>query len=53
MARSTGFGIESNWRVLFRDLGLDPAVVLRRADLPEDLLNREDVRLNTREYFRF
>ena len=47
------FPIEPNWRPVLRDLGVRPADVLRRAQLPEDLLSNTDVRLTTDEYFRF
>ena len=35
-----------------QDLGLCHRDVLRRADLPEDLLGREKASLTTEEYFR-
>ena len=41
------------WRLLLQDAGLEPASVLRAAALPEDLLDREDVRLAQADYFRF
>lgn len=40
-------------RSVLQDLGIEAANVLRRADLPEDLLTREDGRLNADQYFRF
>ena len=40
------------WRILLTDLGIRPADVLRLADLPDDLLNREKAALTTDEYFR-
>ena len=40
-------------RTVLQDLGIEAANVLRRAELPEDLLTREDGRLNADQYFRF
>jgi len=51
--RSRQFPLEPGWRVLIVDLGIDPREVLRRAELPEDLLTREDVMLDPERYFRF
>jgi len=53
MGRTMEFKVEPGWRPLFRDLGVRPADVFRRAGLPEDLLSRTDARLSTDEYFRF
>lgn len=52
MSRSRVFPVEPGWRTLFRDLDLRPADVLRRADLPDDLLSRPKAGLSTAEYFR-
>jgi AraC-like DNA-binding protein len=41
------------WRLLLQDLGLHPANVLRRAQLPGDLFARENASLDTPQYFRF
>lgn len=49
---SRDFKLEPGWRPLLRDLGIDPQNMLRRAELPLDLLAREDARLSTDEYFR-
>lgn len=46
------FPVEPAWAALMRDLGLRPADVLRRAGLPEDLLNRPQGGLGTPAYFR-
>ena len=53
MARAKEFPLEPAWRVLLKDLGVRPVDVLRRARLPEALITREDVRLDTDEYFPF
>lgn len=45
--------LEGMWLVVLRDLGLDPADVLRRAELPEDLFQQERQRVSVPEYFRF
>ncbi|MCG8477594.1 MAG: AraC family transcriptional regulator [Spirochaetales bacterium] len=52
MKRSGGYAIDINWRPLLRDLGVNPADVLRQAGLPEDLFARQDARLGSEEYFR-
>jgi AraC-like DNA-binding protein len=46
------FPVEAGWRTLFKDLGLRPIDVLRRAGLREDLFSRPEPGLNTAEYFR-
>ncbi|MEM8959844.1 MAG: AraC family transcriptional regulator ligand-binding domain-containing protein [Acidobacteriota bacterium] len=51
--RSNSFVIHPGWRLMCRDVGLHPANVLRRADLPDDLLSRPGATLSTPEYFRF
>ncbi len=50
---SNDFPLESGWRLVLHELGVHPADVLRRAELPEDLLSRGDVRVSTHQYFRF
>ncbi|MEM7157065.1 MAG: AraC family transcriptional regulator ligand-binding domain-containing protein [Myxococcota bacterium] len=51
-ARSNTFPLEGNWQLVWRDLGVDPRAVLRRAGLPEGLFTRGDISLTTDEYFR-
>lgn len=46
-----GFVVSPKMRVLLKDLGISPANVLRRANLPADLLSRGSVYLATREWF--
>lgn len=50
MAKS--FPLEQGWRLVLKDLGIEPADVLRRAELPDDLFSRSGVSLSTEEYFR-
>lgn len=51
--RSTlGFAVDAGWRALLADLGVRAEDVLRLADLPEDLLNREQVRLKAEPFSR-
>ncbi len=45
------FPVHSGWRLLLRDLGINPANVLRRANLPADLFIRENATVNTDGYF--
>lgn len=53
MARRGDYPLESTWKLVAEQLGLSPVDILRRAELPEDLANRDDVRLPMGEYFRF
>jgi AraC-like DNA-binding protein len=48
------YALDATWRPILKDLGVSSANVLRRAGLPEDLLNRPSVvRLNTIDFYRF
>ena len=53
MARNQTFFLDIGWQALLKDFGLQPAHILRRAALPEDLFSREQYGLSTDEYFRF
>jgi len=44
--------LDTTWRTLLRDLGVQPANVLRRARLPDDLLLQPNVRLPPADYYR-
>jgi AraC-like DNA-binding protein len=52
MANANSYSVNPGWRLLLKDLGIQPANVLRRANLPGDLFGRENALLNTKEYFR-
>lgn len=52
MSMSDTIPVERGWLLIMTDLGLDPATVLRRALLPEDLFTREKAKLSVPEYFR-
>ncbi len=41
------------WRAILRDLGVDTNHVLRRAQLPDDLLQRPATRLDSEAWYRF
>jgi AraC-like DNA-binding protein len=43
--------LERGWAIILRDLGVQPENVLRRAQLPGDLLTRENVRVTVKDYF--
>lgn len=47
------YALDSTWRLLLKDLGVSAHRVLRRADLPEDLLTRPAVRLDAPAFYRF
>lgn len=46
-----GYAVQPGWRLLIQDVGLSPEAVLRRADLPADLLSRAEGSLDARQYF--
>jgi len=50
--RANTYAIDLNWRALLADVGIDPAHVLKRAALPEDLFTRAGVRLESADFFR-
>lgn len=52
MANAHTYPVNPGWRLLLMDLGIQPGNVLKRADLPEDLLGRRKAALSTEEYFR-
>ena len=52
MAVGNAYKINPGWRLILRDIGLNPADVLRRAGLPDDLFGREKAAINTDEFFR-
>ena len=47
------YALDATWRTLLSDLGISPQNALRRANLPEDLLQQASVRLPPESYFRF
>lgn len=51
--RNQSFSLNIGWNTLLKDFGLQPARVLRRAGLPEDLLSHEGQSLSSEAYFRF
>jgi AraC-like DNA-binding protein len=53
LAMPHSYALDTTWRILLRDLGLNPANVLRRAALPDDLLQQSNVRLAPADYYRF
>ena len=52
MKQATRFTVQPAWKVLLRDLGVDPATALRLAGLPGDLFARKEASLSPAEYFR-
>jgi AraC-like DNA-binding protein len=53
MTTAKDFPLEPGWRLVLDGLGVHPADLLRRAELPEDLFSRREPSLSTAEYFRF
>jgi AraC-like DNA-binding protein len=47
-----GYALDTTWRTLLRDMGVQPSNVLRRAELPDDLLQQPSVRLTPADYYR-
>ncbi len=52
MTPATRFTVDAGWRLIFKDLGLTPSEVLKRAELPGDLFSRRTASLSIDEYFR-
>jgi len=50
--QAQGYALDTTWRTLFKDLGVEPGNVLRRAGLPDDLLQQPTVRLDPGPYYR-
>lgn len=53
MARGQTYAIGDGWKAILAEVGVDHAHVLRRAQLPEDTLNRDGVRLSNESFLRF
>ncbi|EGA71627.1 hypothetical protein VISI1226_12611 [Vibrio sinaloensis DSM 21326] len=52
MKRANRFSVSPIWKVLLSDMQIDPQAVLTYANLPADLLNRENATLTPQEYFQ-
>lgn len=52
MKQATRFNVQPGWKVLITDLGINPALVLKLAELPADLFARKDTSLSSADYFR-
>ncbi len=52
MKRPNRFTIEQGWKIVLSDFGLNPADVLKLAQLPGDLFARKDAFVTAPEYFR-
>ncbi len=46
------YALDTTWRTVLKDLGIVPADALRRAGLPDDLLQQPSVRLIPEQYYR-
>lgn len=53
MADNQTYAIGVGWRAILAEVGVDHADVLRRAQLPEDILGRDDIRLSSQAFLRF
>lgn len=53
MSSHQTYAIGEGWKAIIARVGVDHVDVLRRAELPEDLLNGENVRLTTDAFLRF
>jgi AraC-like DNA-binding protein len=51
--RHTSYGLDMAWRLLLKDLGVNSTNVMRRAQLPEDLLSRPSARLEAEDFHAF
>lgn len=53
MIRRAGrFAVYTGWKLFLKDMQIDPQRVLRLAELPADLFNRDNATLTTQEYFQ-
>jgi AraC-like DNA-binding protein len=52
LKRVTQFTVQSGWRLLICDLGINPEDVLRLAELPLDLFSRKDAVVDAKQYFQ-
>jgi AraC-like DNA-binding protein len=52
MKQATRFTVQSGWKLLFRDMGLNPAHVLALARLPADLFAQPGATLSAPQYFQ-
>ena len=46
------YALDTTWRTVLKDLGIVPADALRRAGLPDDLLQQPSARLIPEQYYR-
>lgn len=52
MKRANRFSVSPIWKVLLTDMQINPQAVLTYANLPADLLNRDNASLTPQEYFQ-
>ncbi len=50
--KATKFILEPGWKVFLKDSEINQREILKRAGLPGDLFNRQEVSLSTQDYFR-
>ena len=50
--KAKGFAVDPGWKPMLQAIGVDVAEVLRRANLPGDLLARKDASLSPEQYYR-
>ncbi len=53
MASAQTYAIGDGWKAILAEVGVVHHDVLRRAQLPEDSLNRDDIRLSSEAFLRF
>ena len=53
MKLASKFQVHPGWRVWLEDMAIDAASLLRIANLPKELLSRDDTYMSKEEYFRF
>lgn len=53
MKYASNFSLNTNWKLLLNDLGINLEDALRLASLPLDLFNRKDASLTPVQYFNF
>jgi len=52
MKYPTHFAVHPGWKLVLADMGIDPADVLRLAELPADLFARQEVTISPLQYYK-
>ena len=50
--QTTRFAVDISWKVLIKDLGINPTEILEKAQMHTDLFHQKDKTISAKEYFR-